>query len=342
MTAEEVSLEHLRGLVTSRMGYYLQNTFDHDAVSFRLINDYPSRPGKGIRPALCLAACGLLGGNILNALNTATTIEFLHNAFLIKDDLVDGSVYRRHDVTLNRKYGFELAMNTGDALNVLGMTPLFDNLKELGVQKSLQIIREIHRMAAKSVEGQCMELSWVKSNKLDLTPDDYYLMAERKTCWYTCITPCRTGAIIGARSIKASDLESITGFARSIGLGFQIRDDVLNLVASFENYGKEINGDIREGKRTLMLIHLLRSCSDDERDRIGRKLSKSRMKKTNEEVEFIRRAMDRYGSIDASIRVAQGFGSRARKTLERSGWAKEARWKEFFIELTGYLVEREM
>jgi len=244
----DVSLERLKSLVSSRMDYYLQNTFDHEAVSFKLISDYPSRPGKGIRPALCLAACGLVGGNISNALNTATTIEFLHNAFLIKDDLVDGSVYRRHDVTLNRKYGFELALNTGDALNVLGMTPLFDNMKELGVRKSLQIIREIHGMAAKSVEGQCMELSWIKSNRLDLTPDDYYSMAERKTCWYTCITPCRTGAIIGARSIGARDLESITRFARSIGLGFQIRDDILNLVASFENYGKESTETYERGR----------------------------------------------------------------------------------------------
>lgn len=334
-------MEHLRRIVSTRMEYYLQNTLDHDAVSFKLISDYPSRPGKGIRPALCLAACGLVGGDPENAINTAATIEFLHNAFLIKDDLVDGSDYRRHDVTMNKKYGFELALNTGDALNVLAMTPLFDNMKELGLRKTLQIIREIHDMAAKSVEGQCLELNWIKSNRLDITPEDYYSMVERKTCWYTCITPCRTGAIIGARAIGTRDLESITKFARNMGLGFQIRDDILNLVASFESYGKEINGDVLEGKRTLILVHLLQNCSDAERTSIGTTLSKSRRKKTREEVDSIRRMMDTYGSIRESMRVARGFGMKARRILEVSSWARDQWWKEFFSGLTDYLIERE-
>ena len=85
------------------------------------------------RPAFRLAAAAAVGGDYRNALNTGAAIELLHSAFLIKDDVVDQSLYRRGDLTLNRKYGLALAANAGDALKILSMSPLIDNLEVIGV-----------------------------------------------------------------------------------------------------------------------------------------------------------------------------------------------------------------
>ena len=93
--------------------------------SYRTI---PLGPPRASVPAFCLAAAASVGGDYNNAVNTGAAIELLHNAFLIKDDIVDQSLYRRGDLTLNRKYGLALAANAGDALKILSMSPLIDNL----------------------------------------------------------------------------------------------------------------------------------------------------------------------------------------------------------------------
>ncbi len=143
----------LRRKVGERMQWYLRKNFGATTLAYKLLSDYPTRPGKGIRPAFCLAAAAAVGGDHRNAVNTGAAIELLHNAFLIKDDVVDQSLYRRGDLTLNRKYGLALAANAGDALKILSMSPLIDNLEVIGVRKSLQVILEIQNMANRSVVG---------------------------------------------------------------------------------------------------------------------------------------------------------------------------------------------
>ena len=108
---EDMSL--LRRKVGERMQHYLRQNFSPSTLAYKLLSDYPTRPAKGIRPAFCLAAAASVGGDYENALNTGAAIELLHNAFLIKDDVVDQSLYRRGDLTLNRKYGLALAANAG-------------------------------------------------------------------------------------------------------------------------------------------------------------------------------------------------------------------------------------
>ena len=253
----EKILYTLKRKVGLRMQYYLKKNFKPNSLAYKLLSDYPTRPGKGIRPAFCLAAAASVGG-YNDAINTGAAIELLHNAFLIKDDIVDQSLYRRGDLTLHRKYGLALAANAGDAVKILSMSPLIDNLSSIGVRKSLQIILEIQEMAGRSVEGQIMELAYVKQNRTDLKPKDYFRICENKTCWYTIITPLRTGLIIGSEYATPEQLDTFTRFGLNIGLAFQITDDTLNLKASEKLYGKEIKGDIFEGKRTLILLtHVL-------------------------------------------------------------------------------------
>jgi geranylgeranyl diphosphate synthase, type II len=331
----------LRKKVEQRMRYYLAANFRSSSLAFRLLSDYPTRPGKGIRPAFCLAAAASVGGDYNNALNTGAAIELLHNAFLIKDDVVDQSVYRRGDLTLNRKYGLALAANAGDALKVLSMSPLIDNLQVIGVRKSLQVILEIQEMARRAVAGQITELTYVRTNKTDLEPADYFRLCEEKTCSYTTVTPCRTGLIIGCDSATPHQLYSFTRFAVNLGLAFQITDDTLNLSASERLYGKEINGDILEGKRTLILIHLLKSCNPQEMKRMRSILKKPRDMKDGKDVAFVTELMQKFSSLEYARDVAKEFAKKAREILlNECDWMTEKRWKRFFIDQTDYLVYR--
>ncbi len=337
----EKILYTLKRLVALRMQYYLKKNFRPNSLAYKLLSDYPTRPGKGIRPAFCLAAAASVGGDYNKAINTGAAIELLHNAFLIKDDIVDQSLYRRGDLTLNRKYGLALAANAGDAVKILSMSPLIDNLSLIGVRKSLQIILEIEEMARRSIEGQIMELTYVKQNRTDLKPEDYFRICENKTCWYTIITPVRTGLVIGSEYATPEQLDTFTKFGLNIGLAFQITDDTLNLKASEKLYGKEIKGDIFEGKRTLILIHLLNSCTSEERNKIRRILKTPRDNKTDSDVTYIYELMQKYSSIEYAEKVAQRLAIKAEGILlNECDWMIEKRWKQFFLDQTRYLIKR--
>jgi len=331
----------LKRKVALRMQHYLKKNFKPTALAYQLLSDYPTRPGKGIRPAFCLAAAASVGGDYNNAINTGTAIELLHNAFLIKDDIVDQSLFRRRDLTLNRKYGLALAANAGDALKILSMSPLIDNLGVIGVQKSLQVILEIQEMARRSVEGQITELTYVRKNRIDLKPKDYFRLCQNKTCWYTVITPCRTGLIIGSDYATPEQLDTFTRFGLNIGLAFQITDDTLNLTASKKLYGKEIKGDILEGKRTLILVHLLNSCTSEERKRMRRILRTPRGKKTESDVNYVGCLMQKYSSIEYARKIARRFATKAKEILlNECDWMTEKRWKQFFLDQSDYLIKR--
>src|SRR5207249_1210030 len=152
------------------------------------------------------------------------------------------------------------------------------------------------RMARESIEGQAIELGWRRDNVLDLEDWDYLLMVLKKTCWYTTIFPSRVGALIGTRG--GADVDRFLRFGFFLGAAFQIQDDLLNLEGDSARYGKERDGDIREGKRTLMLIHLLRRSTDSERARLGEFLRLPRGARTRGDVRWVRERMDAYGCLD--------------------------------------------
>jgi geranylgeranyl diphosphate synthase, type II len=224
-----------------------------------LVLDYPRRGGKALRPALSIAVCLGLGGHLDAILPTAATLELYHNAFLIHDDIEDESWWRRSKPTMHIDHGIPTAINVGDAMLSLSLQPLLDNVDRIGLGPALRILRTVSYMTRQTVEGQALELEWVRTNTWRLDDDDYLRMVELKTSWYSFITPLQAGAIAaGEGSDRLAPLEAL---GRHLGAAFQITDDLLNLRADPEAYGKEIGGDLWEGKRTLILLHALR-CAD--------------------------------------------------------------------------------
>src|SRR5439155_10488738 len=190
-----------------------------------LVRDYPSRAGKGLRPALLLATCQAYGGSLADGLGPAVALEMLHNAFLIHDDVEDASPSRRGAATLHETHGVALAVNAGDALAAQALQPLLGS-RALGTRVSLQILQEFLTMVRQTTEGQALELGGRGENVVDVEPADYLGLAVRKTCWYTTVAPLRLGAIIGSHG--TAELVSLSRFGLYLGVAFQVRDDLLS------------------------------------------------------------------------------------------------------------------
>ena len=125
---------------------------------------------------------------------SAVSIELLHNALLIHDDIEDGSDERRGTPTLHALHGVPLALNAGDALGLLSLRPLKENVAPSGICASpMRIFEETERMALQTTEGQALELGWCRDNRTDLGAEDYLTMVLKKTCWLTTIHPLRVG-----------------------------------------------------------------------------------------------------------------------------------------------------
>jgi geranylgeranyl diphosphate synthase type II len=308
---------------------------------YDLVRAQLEREGKGIRPALCLATCRAFGGDSERALPSAAALELLHNAFLVHDDIEDASDYRRGLPTLHRQYGLPLAINVGDAMNAMSARLLKQNLGPLGPELSARIFDEFDHLSEETIEGQAMELGWIRDNDCSTTEQDYLLMVLKKTSWYSFIHPVRVGALI-ARPDEVR-LDDFNAFGYFLGTAFQIQDDVLNLVGDRRRYGKEIGGDLLEGKRTLILAHLFKQVTPQEKDRLRAFLGKPRGQRLEREVSWIYELLHRYGSIEYARRAARDFGDAARRELDQAyAQATPGPDLDFLRSLVGYVLSRDV
>jgi geranylgeranyl diphosphate synthase, type II len=306
---------------------------------YDLMHDYPDRGGKGFRPGLCIATCKAFGGSVKDAEFSAITLELLHNAFLIHDDVEDESFNRRNKPTMHQLTNKAIAINVGDAMNAFGLYPLFQNKYRLGEKLSEIIFLEIQNLVTESTEGQAMELGWRLENKIDLTEADYFRMILKKTCWYTCMHPIRIGALIGTKGYI--DKKKFNRLGYFMGAAFQIQDDVLNLVANEEEYGKEIGGDILEGKRTLMLIHLMENCTPKEKRFLQNYLSLPILERKQDAAQYILELMHRYNSIEEAKNTSKFLAGAALKEFyTHFSQLPTSEDKDFLENIILYMINR--
>jgi len=273
-----------------------------------LLADYPSRGGKMLRPSICIATARVFGGSAGPAARCAAAIEILHNGLLIHDDIQDDSELRRGRPTLHALHGVPLAINAGDALMFSALRPLIDAFHPLGDAAVQQALDVTLNMARETAEGQALELGWRDRNITAVSEADYLRMALKKTAWLGMIWPAQLGLILGSRG--RLDGERMVRWGYFLGVAFQIEDDLRNLSPD-AGYGKEMNGDLFEAKRTLMLIHVRDACNSAERARLDAFLALGRHERAAEEVLWLAQLMERRGSIRYARQVAAAMGGAA-------------------------------
>jgi geranylgeranyl diphosphate synthase, type II len=294
-TAVEAALARYGALTRDAMDPYLPD--GEPGGLYTLVRDYPARGGKAIRPALLLATCQAVGGTLRSGLRPAVSLEMLHNAFLIHDDVEDSSLLRRGAPTLHARHGTGLAINAGDALAGLALGPLRQD-PVLGPRIGALLVDELVRVVRQTTEGQAIELGWVRDATTGLTPADYLQMVAKKTSWYTTVAPLRMGALAGSRS--TARFAALTRFGLHLGTAFQLRDDLLDIEGDAA-LGKDLHADLREGKRTLMMIHLLITVTGPDRAWL---IDVLRRPGTAESAERLCALMVRHGSLEFARTVA--------------------------------------
>lgn len=303
-----------------------------DERVYGMLVPFLKRGGKRMRPVLCLISCGAVGGEYSEVLEPAAIIELFHNFTLIHDDIEDDSRFRRGEPTLHVTHGLPIALNSGDALYTL----LWGKLVSISMKPSKLIA--LQRLFAESfkqvVEGQGIELSWIRSGRFDITEEEYLDMVKGKTSGLVGLS-CEVGAFVGGGNKRA--VSALRDFGEKIGTAFQIQDDVLNVSGDFEKYKKEIGGDISEGKRTLMIVHCLGKASSEDKQKIISILSSH--SKKEEDISSVISILQRYGSVDYAKDIARSLISEAKEQLNHLPSSKD---RESLSALADYVIEREL
>ena len=307
---------------------------------YRIIRQLVTNTGKGLRPALCLATCGAFGGRPEDALNSAAALELLHNAFLVHDDIEDSSEFRHGRPALHVSEGIPISVNVGDAMQALSMRLLRRNVESLGPDLALRIFDEFDHLLFRSLEGQATELAWIRDNNCQVTSSDYLRLVLNKTCWYSFIHPCRIGWLI-AKQRPESDPDRFNEFGFLLGAAFQIADDLLNLTAD-SKYGKEINGDLYEGKRTLMLAHLFENIGPERRCELQSILAKPRDRRLPRDIFRVDSWLRSSGSLEYAQKLAQDLTAASTASFDNAfREALENDHLVFLKSLIPYVVSRE-
>jgi geranylgeranyl pyrophosphate synthase/uncharacterized protein with NAD-binding domain and iron-sulfur cluster len=293
-------------------------TWEPQRHLYGLVRDFLGRSGKGLRPALCIASARALGGRAGDALPAAAGLEMLHNGFLVHDDIEDGSDRRRGVATMHRSAGIPIALNAGDSMNALAMRLFRKSGERLGPAAAMRIFQEVDHLVVETLEGQAMELGWVRDNDLTVKTDDYFRLVLKKTAWYSFIHPLRIGALVADGDDQ--DLDRFDRFGYLLGVAFQITDDVLNLNGRVARYGKEINGDLWEGKRTLLLTHAFGQANSADRAWIRSFLARPRERRLPREVLRLHDIIASSGSIEWARQAAKEFAEAATHEFDNSAF----------------------
>ena len=250
--------------------------------------------GKRLRAALCVASCELFGTPYTYGLDFAAAIEHIHNFTLVHDDIADGDEQRRSSPSMWKRHGIAHAINIGDVFVPLAARSILDARYPDLVK--LRLLKLTAEHAMEMAEGQNLDLNL--RHNTNARYEDYVACAMKKTGAFLALATVGGGVLGGA---GPGDLKRLREFARLGGVSFQIRDDVLDMRG---DKGRASGSDVREGKRTLMVLHAARSASDKERHRLYAILDKPRRATSTADIAWVWRLFRRTGADAYATRKA--------------------------------------
>ncbi|HJW96669.1 MAG TPA: polyprenyl synthetase family protein [archaeon] len=316
-----------------------RHEYDIPSISKALnepIWDFLDRGGKRWRPALFLLITEALGGDAKKLQEFAIVPELAHSGSVIVDDVEDDGELRRGKPCLHKIYGTDVAINAG---NFLYFLPLSVFVKNRGAFSDKTLLRayEIYAQEMTNIHaGQAMDIWWHKGNS-NPTEQQYMQMCAYKTGTLARMSARLAVALCGGSEKQE---ETMGRFAEAIGVAFQIQDDILDVISSGKDrkrFGKVFGNDIKEGKRTLMVIHALGKASDSDRKRLASTLNShtTDAKLVTEAISIL----EKYGSI--------GYAKQKAKELVLDAWKgaepllKYSEAKKKLKDFAYFLIERD-
>jgi len=265
--------------------------------------------GKRLRPFLTLKACEAVGGDPKDAIPYAAAFEILHNFTLVHDDIMDNDPIRRGTPTVHTKWGVPLAICAGDLL----FAKVFEAMtvyapKNLSAKRVNACITKATEATIELCEGQVFDVSF--PNTKDVSEEDYIAMVGWKTS--ALFRACaEVGAIVGGG--KMSQVKALGKFGWDAGIAFQIMDDYLGATADEKMLGKPVGSDIREGKKTIIVIHALRKAKPRHKEKILAVLGNHNASK--HEMDEVNGMLRDIGSVDYALKKGDKYIASAKKHL---------------------------
>ncbi|MBQ8866783.1 MAG: polyprenyl synthetase family protein [Bacteroidaceae bacterium] len=273
---------------------------DYDLLG-QVLDHVRRQTGKMMRPILALLMAKCHGGVTEKALHAAASLELLHTASLVHDDVVDNSRERRGQPSVNAVFDNRVSVLTGDYL-------LSTSLLHGSLTGDVEIIRLISQLGQCLAEGELLQLSNVSNEAI--SEETYFQIIRKKTAvlFETC-------AQVGALSAGASPerVEWARSIGEIIGIAFQVKDDIFDYTSSAAAIGKPVGNDMREGKLTLSVIHALLMADDDEMMALARKVK--RLEATDDEIARLVEFTKAKGGILYAEQYMQQQMERARLLL---------------------------
>jgi len=293
--------------------------------------EFLNRGGKRWRPTLTLSACKAVGGSEKKALPLTPIPELIHEGTLIVDDIEDSAEVRRGKKAMHLIAGIDTAINNGNALYFLPLSLLYKNEAGLKKEKLLSVYNLYAEEMLRLSLGQAMDIHWHKGGKNNIKEKDYLQMCAFKTGVLARLS-AKLGGIIGNGSEK--QVRALGKFAESLGVSFQIQDDILNIAPASKKWGKEIGEDISEGKRTLLVLHAMSNLERKEKEKLASILDSH----TKDRVKIMKAIslIEKAGSIDyakekAKSIVSKSWNSLKNKLPENQGKKELEAFAEFAV-----------
>ena len=280
--------------------------------------------GKRVRPAVLLMAARLCGYTGDLAVLYATVVEAIHTATLVHDDIVDDSTLRRGRPAVHSKWGNDVTVLLGDYLYIKSINVALTH-------DSLDVVRILCDVTLRMIEGELFQLS--KNGDVDLTEADHFEIIQRKTA--DLFGGCaEIGGLLGSAGPEGR--RALRDYGFNLGVAFQVVDDLLDLTGREEVVGKPVASDLREGKLTLPIIHLLQRGGPRVREIIGdvvrdRQLAPERWRELSS-------ALAEHRSLEYAYERATEFAARAKASLAALPASPE---REGLMALPDYVLSRD-
>lgn len=282
--------------------------------------------GKRIRPVMCLMGNELFDEILPDAYELATAIELFHNFTLVHDDIMDAAPLRRGMETVHKKYGDSVALLCGDVM----MIRAYDYLNKINTQYLQRIMYLFNKTAREVCEGQQLDMDFEKRNDVQL--DEYLHMISLKTSVLLAAS-LEMGSILGGAS--EGNCRHIYEFGLNLGIAFQIQDDYLDAFGDPEKFGKDVGGDIKQNKKTFLLLHALEVADAAQKVEIERLMAENPADKVPKMLAIFKAC-----NVDVwANELKERYLQTALQHLEDIAVTKTR--KAPLIELAAFLIQRE-
>ncbi len=284
--------------------------------------------GKRLRPILTLLGYSLYKKDATTIVGHAIAVEAFHNFTLMHDDIMDKAPLRRGKQTVHEKWNTNTAILSGDVM----LVKVYEIFMSLPQHQLKEVLVAFNRCAAEVCEGQQWDMEF--EQKAMVKEADYIEMIRLKTAVLLGFS-LELGAILADASLE--DRKALRDFGTKIGIGFQLKDDLLDVYADQSKFGKQVGGDILANKKTFLLIKALEKAKGKDREELKRWLS-ARKFNPAKKVKAITALYDKLGIENLAQQKIDSFFEAGFRELEA---LKSNREKELLIEFTRDLIHRQ-